>query len=797
MSLDEYLRDVENGRVDPTKDDGRGSHAASKTEHVDALLRTAEKGLYDDELENDSEVKRMIDSHALARSFRDKFSNEALAKDGAISAAATWLASKTKSNKDYAKMVLDNAMVVDETSTAILEGMKDEDVSAAEGDKALNDFRKENIDASSTDRPNRGNENAAPRERLKMDVEAKLERKALIPPFGVILKESKLQLWKTGKLVKEESVDALGGFGAVASDVESMTTIEDVLSYFDAVGTPTVVTSATDDLASPPSLSTDSTPVATTASESVEDWCAACDGKGYYEIEKKQKCEQCDGLGRKTSAIAPKPTKSKCVGCDGLEPKLNPDGLCQACEAIEGDPKNELPYKPAPIRRSEQSVVIEQSSQYDDTWSIFQNSQPDGTGNGWESFKAQGEAEAMDRGFQLAKLLNVPCFVKTYEGGKSKLTRASLGSLDVGSIVTVPASVLSKVSNKLVEDDEYGVVKKVSANGDVLIRVNEAPHWFSPKDAILLKSASEAKALEIFKVANTEVRVQGVPNQLYRVGSFDAKTWRINLKQGRKVVANVPIFKLVLASEATGVSHQGDENLPIKRHERNPSETYTLEMGKTNIIPSPLYKKFRVGETIKHKDTGVRGVIEDLDVEEPFGSEHIHEVKWADGTSETITDGWLVRASRTVSAEDYSLDILTVLQKKFNNDEKAIANYLVQADYNDIAAMAKLPKGWTWDEVEDAIEKILGDDRPTTASSKCGHCGQERRSPDCCETGSNHYLFNWDTGGYNDTHADSPEQAYEKTMKWFPTLKPAKETFKPFTIELSNELNRQWGGNFD
>lgn len=66
----------------------------------------------------------------------------------------------------------------------------------------------------------------------------------------------------------------------------------------------------------------------------------------------------------------------------------------------------------------------------------------------------------------------------------------------------------------------------------------------------------------------------------------------------------------------------------------------------------------------------------------------------------------------------------------------------------------------------------------------CNHCGAELDSAICCMTGSNHYMFTWVGGGFNETHADSADHAYKKVLLQRKAsgskLVPAKGSFKLF-----------------
>lgn len=80
---------------------------------------------------------------------------------------------------------------------------------------------------------------------------------------------------------------------------------------------------------------------------------------------------------------------------------------------------------------------------------------------------------------------------------------------------------------------------------------------------------------------------------------------------------------------------------------------------------------------------------------------------------------------------------------------------------------------------------------------KCNHCGAEEYSAICCRTGANRYMFEWCGGGFNETHADSPEQAYEKVLAQRAlskgsTLKPREGSFKLFDAKEYDRRLAYW-----
>lgn len=80
---------------------------------------------------------------------------------------------------------------------------------------------------------------------------------------------------------------------------------------------------------------------------------------------------------------------------------------------------------------------------------------------------------------------------------------------------------------------------------------------------------------------------------------------------------------------------------------------------------------------------------------------------------------------------------------------------------------------------------------------KCSHCGAEADSAICCRTGANHYMFEWCGGGFNETHADSAEEAYEKVLaqreaSGGSSLKPLRGSFRLFDSKEYDRLLSHW-----
>jgi len=76
---------------------------------------------------------------------------------------------------------------------------------------------------------------------------------------------------------------------------------------------------------------------------------------------------------------------------------------------------------------------------------------------------------------------------------------------------------------------------------------------------------------------------------------------------------------------------------------------------------------------------------------------------------------------------------------------------------------------------------------------KCFRCGLEQESANCCRTGKNRYLFNWIGNGWNETNANTKDEAYKKVLirsKGKP-YQPKKGSFRMFTLEEYDKLTSE------
>lgn len=151
------------------------------------------------------------------REFTSNFPPEAFKEPKGIENAAKWLWRKSQKEPSLVADILAGSGLVDEIQTNIVE--------------MIGEIKPEQVKDKYKVDPKEVKDGARqPSEALQVPgvaeapvkKEAQLERKRVIASYGVILDEESLSLWNKGKLVKSISTDSLGGFGAIASEVDAL-----------------------------------------------------------------------------------------------------------------------------------------------------------------------------------------------------------------------------------------------------------------------------------------------------------------------------------------------------------------------------------------------------------------------------------------------------------------------------------------------------------------------------------------------------------------------------------------------
>jgi len=200
--------------------------------------------------------KKRLEVNAFARDFRRVFPDEAFSNldskgkpkaagqdtQSVIAKAVTWLDKKFKGDTKLIKQVLLKSGLIDEHATQILSAFNetlreddekfredavkqhDKEDQVAQPSVALHDFDM-NDQITVEDVTDDANS-----ERLFK--KAGMERRATIPPYGVIVTEDNTQIYCRGKLVTEFDTEVFGGFAMIADEVESLRTPTDVEALF-------------------------------------------------------------------------------------------------------------------------------------------------------------------------------------------------------------------------------------------------------------------------------------------------------------------------------------------------------------------------------------------------------------------------------------------------------------------------------------------------------------------------------------------------------------------------------------
>ena len=221
--------------------------------------------------------KRQLEILAFARDFRRVFPNEAFSgifqtdrnsgnkvkvktEDQVLAEAYDWLKKKTKGDTAQALKILKETGLVDQYANPIIEMFRNADETAVKAEeekeadkdlegsprqpgKALEEFRhgdksqnraSEVLTDDNQARRDRNEAVSKKREEYKAGTNP-LERKKVVGSYGVILNEQEAQLWKKGELVSKISTEDVGGFAALADEIDLAKTAEDVETLFDSI----------------------------------------------------------------------------------------------------------------------------------------------------------------------------------------------------------------------------------------------------------------------------------------------------------------------------------------------------------------------------------------------------------------------------------------------------------------------------------------------------------------------------------------------------------------------------------
>lgn len=188
----------------------------------------------------EAEEKRRLEISSFAQDFKRQFPSEAFAgvyqtdrgtgqkkvvksTEEVIEDAYKWLEKKVKGDVNRAREILESVGLVDNLLDPILQLFAD--ATSEDIDKETVKNREEEDEGQ----PSNVLENMRP---VKKEASSDLHRAKRIGDYGIVATEQTIQLWKKGELVRELNTEALGGFGVVADEVESLQEEEDVESLF-------------------------------------------------------------------------------------------------------------------------------------------------------------------------------------------------------------------------------------------------------------------------------------------------------------------------------------------------------------------------------------------------------------------------------------------------------------------------------------------------------------------------------------------------------------------------------------
>jgi hypothetical protein len=199
--------------------------------------------------------KKRLQENAYARDFRRVFPDEAFSSldakgkptsndpQATIAKAVKWLDKKFKGDGVIIKRVLLKAGLIDEFTTQILAAFNETLAGEKEdlGETAVKQHGKEEMNAQPRNvlRDTYTLEDAVRAEDItdhanseRLFKKAGMERRATIPPYGVIVTETSAQVYCRGKLMTELDTETLGGFAVVAEEVETLRSTSDVENLF-------------------------------------------------------------------------------------------------------------------------------------------------------------------------------------------------------------------------------------------------------------------------------------------------------------------------------------------------------------------------------------------------------------------------------------------------------------------------------------------------------------------------------------------------------------------------------------